>query len=96
MSEESDLKRYHEACHAMQTGVAYHIEHDPTSAEPKHLRVGVNSAMSSHGALVKLLIDKGIFTRAEYINEIANFMEAEVINYESVLANIFEREVVLK
>jgi len=54
--------------------------HDATS--PKHLRVGVNSAMVEHTALVKLLVEKGILTEEEYITSQADAMEAEVALYE--------------
>ena len=88
MSIESDQKRYFDACHAMQTGVKFEMtraqlrgaEHDAT--DPKHLRVGVNSALVSGGALVKLLGDKGIITDEEFWASQADAMEAEVALYE--------------
>jgi hypothetical protein len=88
MSRESDQQRYLDACHGMQTGVKYEMESAAlrgardTSTEPKHLRVGVNSAMVSHAALVKLLVEKGILTEDEYITSQADTMEAEVALYE--------------
>lgn len=81
------MSRYFKACHAMQTGVAADLEHDPSSATPKHLRVGVNSAMVEHGALVRVLIAKGVFTQEEYEEELANGMEAEVARFEALLSN---------
>lgn len=85
---ESEERRYLDACHAMQTGVMYEMEtaalrgarHE--SSEPKHLRAGINSAMVSHGALVKLLVEKGILTWDEYVTSQADAMEAEVVLYE--------------
>lgn len=88
MSRESDQQRYLDACHAMQTGVKYEMEKEslrgvePGATSPKHLRVGVNSALVSHGALVKLLVDKGILTQDEYFASQADAMEAEVALYE--------------
>ena len=88
MSRESDQQRYLDACHGMQTGVKYETESAAlrgardTATEPKHLRVGVNSAMVSHAALVKLLVEKGILTEDEYITSQADAMEAEVALYE--------------
>ena len=77
----------------MQTGVKYEMDlaqvlavagdpvgHDGTS--PKHLRVGINSALVSHAALVKLLIEKGILTEGEYVASQADAMETEVALYE--------------
>ena len=88
MSRESDTQRYLGACHGMQTGVKFEMEsaglrgvrHEST--EPKHLRVGVNSAMVSHAALVKLLVAKGPLTEDEYVTSQADAMEAEVALYE--------------
>jgi len=66
-------KNYQAACHAMQTGVKFmqNFEHptevipdnaiEPSDA-PKHLRVGINTIMCDHAALVKLLVKKGIIT----------------------------------
>jgi len=88
MSRESDQQRYLDACHGMQTGVKYEMESDALrgvehhSTTPKHLRVGVNSAMVSHAALVKLLVEYGIFTEDDYVKSQADAMEAEVALYE--------------
>jgi hypothetical protein len=69
--------RYMAAAHAMQTGVAAKMQREPAETTPKHLRVGVNSAMVGNAALAKLLIEKGIFTEAEYFQAQADAMEAE-------------------
>jgi hypothetical protein len=57
----------------------------PGHTSPKHLRVGVNAAMSDHGALVRLLIQKGIITHEEYSTAIADAMENEVQSYKDDL-----------
>jgi hypothetical protein len=82
-----DNERYMMAAHAMQTGVKMEMEADPDHAatSPKHLRVGINSALSDQGALVALLIEKGVFTKEEYIKSIADFMEREAESYEQRL-----------
>ncbi len=82
MSIESDKKRYHSAAHAMQTGVAYEMGKGKAGTEPKHLRVGVNAAMSDHEGLVRLLIAKGLFTEEEYVTAIADAMERERDRYQ--------------
>lgn len=90
---QEDIVRYHKAAHAMQTGVKMmqNYEHPEmeikgnifeASDSPKHLRVGINSALSNAGGLVKLLIDKGIITADEYHKAIADAMEEEVKEYE--------------
>lgn len=77
-----DIDRYLAAAHAMQTGVAHQMQ-DPSVKEtqPKHLRVGVNSALVSSGALAKLLIQKGVITEAEFLAAQAEGMEAEAEDY---------------
>ena len=86
MMPTDDEKRYLAAAHGMQTGVAYELEKDPSSATPKHLRVGINSAMVEFGALVKLLVDKGIITEAEFMRELADAMERERDAFEKRLS----------
>lgn len=84
MSTE-DLARYRAACHAMQSGVAGSHALGSTDGSPKHLRVGVNVALTDHGSLVKLLFDKGVITQDEYEKAVADGMEAEVKRYEAHL-----------
>ena len=85
-------ERYERAAHAMQSATAFRItrelekdfgselsprQRDALHRQLKDVRVGLNSAMSSAGALSKLVIDKGVFSEAEYLDYIADFMEAE-------------------
>lgn len=79
---------YERLAHAMQTGVAYTVEgaFGDDSASPKHLRTGVNSAMVTNGALVALLIDKGVFTLEEYMHSLVGAMQEEVTKYETILS----------
>jgi hypothetical protein len=78
-------QRYVEACHAMQSGVALKMQFNPKDTSPKHLRVGVNSAMIDSAALATLLIKKGIFTEEEYVEALADKMEEEVALYQKEL-----------
>jgi hypothetical protein len=80
--------RYEAAYHAMQAGVAMEMNYPDRQAatEPKHLRVGINTAMCDHAALVKLLIDRGLFTEEQYIAACADMMEAEKARYEQRLS----------
>lgn len=92
----SDTERYAKALHAVQSGVATLIELergpdlDPPAvhgeASPKHLRVGVNSALIGNGAIAELLINKGIFTQAELESKLADFAEREQASYEKLLS----------
>ena len=74
MTETTDQakQRYTAALHAMQSGVAAEMQHNPSPSNPKHLRVGVNSALVSSGALAQLLISKGVITETELYTALAD------------------------
>lgn len=94
--EDDDRARWQAASHAMQSGVQATMDAGISqAAEPKHLRVGINIALSDHGGLVDLLIDKGIITSAEYFKAIANAMEREKLLYESRLSEHYGSPVTL-
>jgi hypothetical protein len=77
-------RRYRAALHAMQTGVLAMMGREPDGeTAPKHLRVGVNSAMCDNAALVGLLVEKGLITREEHALAICVEMEREVARYEA-------------
>jgi len=88
-------ERYAAAAHAMQSGVAMEMNHNPGPTQPKHLRVGINSAMAEHSALAKLLIDKGLISEDEYLEAIADGMEREARSYEERLSAHFGTTVTL-
>lgn len=71
--------------HAMQTGVEYLRQYDDTQTDPKHMKVGVNSSLVSCGALVKLLMDKGLITEQEYWDTLVRATREEVHTYEAQL-----------
>lgn len=96
VSAESAQERYKAAAHAMQTGVAYTMEFAPAATTPKHLRVGVNSAMVDSSALAQLLIQKGVITEEEYYSALADAMEREKALYERELANHYGQAVTLE
>lgn len=91
----SDIERYFSAAHAMQSGVRAVMEFDDNPTSPKHLRVGVNSAMVEHGALVGLLLKKGIITQDEYHKAIADAMEEEKSKYEKLLSSKYGTSITL-
>ena len=88
-------ERYAAAAHAMQSGVAMEMDYRSQPTELKHLRVGVNAAMVDHCGLVKLLIAKGVITEAEYLEAIADAMEAEKARYELRISELLGRKVTL-
>lgn len=100
-NEEEMLERYQAAAHAMQSGVAtlMALKTSTTGSgetSPKHLRVGVNSALSSQGGLANLLISKGIITQEEYMTAITEAMESEVESYEASLTTLTGSKVTLR
>ena len=87
--------RYTAAAHAMQSGVATEMGINPAPTEPKHLRVGVNSALVDSSALAELLISKGVITEDEYLEAIAAAMEREARTYEQRLSDHFGKTITL-
>lgn len=79
--QEADVTaRYAAALHKVQSGIALDIPQlgeAGAGASPKHLRVGMNSALSSIDAIAQLLIAKGIFTSDEYAVAVMESMERE-------------------
>jgi hypothetical protein len=80
------MSKYHDLAHAMQSGVAMKMNYDHSDTQPKHLRVGINSAMCDHAALARLLMEKGLITEAEYMQAIEEEMAREVKRYEAWLS----------
>ena len=89
----ADTQRYLAAAHALQTGVATEQELGSNDGTPKHLRVGINTGKVEAGALVKILIGKGLFTEEEYMESVANEMEREVAEYERRLTELLGKPV---
>lgn len=83
--EELQLE-YNKLVHAMQTGVGMLMNYDGTETLPKHLRTGINSALVSNGALVKLLVDKKIITDEEMFQSLVDGLKVEVKDYETKLS----------
>lgn len=101
LSKLDDLqRRYLAAAHAVQAGVAMELNDDPPSnsasaASPKMLRTGVNLAMVQQGALVRLLIQKGLITEEEYFTELVAGVEDEKRQYEERLSQRFGGKITL-
>lgn len=85
VTREEIVEAYEAAMHGIQSGVAYEIEVlglEKAGASPKHLRVGVNSAMVTDHAIATLLIAKGIFTEEEYAEAVAKSAEMERVRIQ--------------
>lgn len=89
------MKTYVEALHAIQSGVAMMMEADSKETNPKHLRVGINSALCDTAALARLLITKGIITEEEYVMAVTEEANQEVKRYEKRLSEKYGRKVEL-
>jgi hypothetical protein len=100
MSERTEkaVQRYRDAAHAahaVQSGVALEMNYLPEPTHPKHLRTGLNMAMSDHAGLVRLLIAKGILTEEEYLEAIADQAEVEKAVYEERMSERLGKKVTL-
>jgi len=72
--------RYEIAAHRVQTALS--LMPGDRRMTPKHIRVGLDMGKSDQGALVTLLIEKGVFTVEEYYLKVAEFAEQEADSYE--------------
>lgn len=78
----------HQLAHRVQSGVAFlqgqsEIKGERyESTEPKHLRVGVNSALVEASAMSALLFRKGLITSEEYFDTLIEFWGYEVDSYQ--------------
>jgi hypothetical protein len=70
--------KYQALMHALQSGVAFDQASGSDDGAPKHLRVGVNSALISNGALISILVKKGILTEEEYMEELVVYTQRDV------------------
>ena len=68
--------------HGIQTGIMFEMKHGCTDTQPKHLRVGVNSALINDAALVRLLAKKCLITMDEYKEEVRLEANRELDRYE--------------
>lgn len=93
--DEAKANRYQALAHAMQSGVATDQERGSKDGTPKHLRVGINSALVETSALGGLLVSKGIITADEYQDAILEMMAAEVDRYEKLLSERYGIEIKL-
>ena len=85
---EKKRDRYLALAHAIQSGVAMELELGSQAGNSKHLRTGLNMALCERGALMELLIEKGIITEDEYWDSILTVLEREVANTEERLSTM--------
>ena len=96
VSPQEEFKaRYKAAMHAIQSGIAMLMERGWEGTSPKHLRVGVNSAMVNDWVIAEFLIRKGIMTQVEYYALLAEGAEQEQHRLEEQLSEAFGTSVKL-
>lgn len=81
-------QKYAGLAHAVQSGIAACMSVGWRGAEPKHLRVGIDTQKSDMGALVGLLIKKGVITEEEYAEAILDGLKNEVAGFENLFEEI--------
>jgi len=73
--------------HAVQSGVAACIGAGiADDVSPKHLRVGVNSALIDVAAMAELLTEKNVITRLDYFRALVRVAKREREAYEAKLS----------
>lgn len=83
--------------HRVQSAIAFLMSNAENSrqrypeCEPKHLRVGVNSAMIEASAMGRLLMSKGIITSKEYYDSLILLWQEELRSYQDRLHQIDPR-----
>ena len=87
-------EEYHSLMHQMQSAIAMCIGLGiDIGASPKHLRVGVNSALIDSGALADLLLKKGLITKEEFGAMVVEKVRADVEDYKERLRQHLGRPV---
>lgn len=82
--EENEVaERMSRLSHSIQTGIAGLMALKVIKESPKVTRTGLNLRACDHAALVDLMLEKGVFTRLEYLQAIQKRYEAEVVSYEA-------------
>jgi hypothetical protein len=74
-------EEYRALLHAVRRNVEYQLSIGSMECEPKWLRTGLNAAMCDHAGLVRLLSDKGVFAKAEYLEAVRDELRREVARY---------------
>ena len=87
--------KYLAAMHAMQAGVAMMMETDSKQTDPKHMRVGINSALISNTAVVDLLVEKGVITQVEFFQSLLKHAEMERDSYQQQISEKLGTKVTL-
>lgn len=104
MTDEEFLAEYNSLLHAIQSGVMWEmqLEYDrdpqrnlspesPAGRAMKHRVTGLCGVMADHGALVRLLVEKGVIDDDEYKAASIAGLRAEKESFEARLTEHFKR-----
>lgn len=80
---------YDSLAHGIQCGIGYLLAKEPNPGTPKHLMVGNCCRAADAAGLVRLLISKGVFTEAEYLEAITNQMKVELKYWEDRISTLY-------
>lgn len=82
---------YEEAAHGIQSSIAQGMADGSGLAEtePKHLRVGVDLSKSDTYGLATLLMQKGVFTLEEYMENMRLAANTELATHEAEASERF-------
>lgn len=85
------MSAYERAAHRVQSAIAFLMGRDPdyTAVQPKHLRVGIDLSKSDQAGLAALLMEKGVFTKDEYIAAVTKAAQDEADRYEKAVQAVF-------
>jgi hypothetical protein len=95
MSIARAMSRYNVAMHAVQSGIAMSENYDKELFSPKNTRVGITSAQVTDLAIGELLIKKGVISRLEYFEAVADAAESEKERWENELSSRLGKKVTL-
>ena len=81
------MTEYERHAHRVQTAIAARMALDPRNqaTQIKHLRAGIDLSKSDMCGLARLLIAKGVFTEAEYIEALTQAAADEANMHERML-----------
>lgn len=80
---------YDSLAHGVQCGIGYLLAKDEFPGTPKSLMVGNCCRAADAAGLVRLLIAKGLFTEAEYVEAITQSMKEELAMWEDRISKLY-------
>lgn len=94
---EEQAAKLQELGHRVQSGIAFFegqrdlLGTRYAEVEPKHLRVGVNSALIETSSLARVMFRKGLMTSEEYFDALIESWEQEVDSYREKVKRVDPR-----